>query len=189
MARAAQLRPVVGCGANGITPLRNHGTTTERRGVWCGRTRSLRRQRTKRTLHATDKTGDGCIENLDYGTRRRPIFFPLSEQQWRSSQCRCGATPGRQTRRSRPTHLSLTCEKARDSACAASYRSDGVAPSWRGSSVDRHWLGHESLDTTQIYLDANLQLKEAILAKMNPPKSKPGRYRPDDQLLSYLKSL
>jgi site-specific recombinase XerD len=24
------------------------------------------------------------------------------------------------------------------------------------------WLGHESLDTTQIYLDANLQLKEVI---------------------------
>ena len=51
------------------------------------------------------------------------------------------------------------------------------------------WLGHESLDTTQIYLDANLRLKEAILAKMNPTKSKPGRYRPDDQLLSYLKGL
>jgi integrase/recombinase XerD len=51
------------------------------------------------------------------------------------------------------------------------------------------WLGHESLDTTQIYLDANLQLKEAILEKLNPAQSKPGRYRPDDQLLSYLKGL
>ncbi len=51
------------------------------------------------------------------------------------------------------------------------------------------WLGHESLDTTQIYLDANLQLKEAILAKMNPLKNKPGRCRPGDQLMSYLKSL
>ena len=51
------------------------------------------------------------------------------------------------------------------------------------------WLGHESLDSTQIYLDADLQLKEAILAKMNPLQSKPGRYRPDDQLLSYLKGL
>ena len=51
------------------------------------------------------------------------------------------------------------------------------------------WLGHESLDTTQIYLDANLQLKEAILEKLNPMRSKPGRYRPDDQLLSYLKGL
>jgi len=51
------------------------------------------------------------------------------------------------------------------------------------------WLGHESLDTTQIYLDANLQLKEAILAKMNPLHSKPGRYRPGDQLMNYLKTL
>jgi integrase/recombinase XerD len=51
------------------------------------------------------------------------------------------------------------------------------------------WLGHESLETTQIYLDANLQLKEAVLDKMNPTRSKPGRYRPDDQLLSYLKGL
>lgn len=51
------------------------------------------------------------------------------------------------------------------------------------------WLGHEVLDSTQVYLDADLQLKEAILAKMNPPQSKPGGYRPDDQLLSYLKGL
>jgi len=51
------------------------------------------------------------------------------------------------------------------------------------------WLGHESLETTQIYLDANLQLKETVLAKMNPTRSKQGRYRPDDQLLSYLKGL
>ena len=51
------------------------------------------------------------------------------------------------------------------------------------------WLGHESLDTTQIYLDADIRLKEAILDKMNPMQNKPGRYRPDDQLLSYLKGL
>ena len=51
------------------------------------------------------------------------------------------------------------------------------------------WLGHENLDSTQIYLDANIQLKEAILAKMNPMQGRPGRYRPDDKLLSYLKSL
>lgn len=51
------------------------------------------------------------------------------------------------------------------------------------------WLGHESLDTTQIYLDANLALKEAILAKTHPVQSRPGRYQPDDQLLHYLKSL
>jgi integrase/recombinase XerD len=61
------------------------------------------------------------------------------------------------------------------------------------AGVDRSliaiWLGHESLDTTQIYLDANLAMKEEILAKMRPMKSYPGRYRPDDQLLTFLKSL
>ena len=51
------------------------------------------------------------------------------------------------------------------------------------------WLGHESIETTQIYLDANLALKEAILAKTTPPNGKPWRYRPDDQLLAFLKSL
>jgi len=51
------------------------------------------------------------------------------------------------------------------------------------------WLGHESVETTQIYLQANLALQEEILAKTTPPAGKPGRYRPDDQLLAFLKSL
>lgn len=61
------------------------------------------------------------------------------------------------------------------------------------AGVDRSliaiWLGHESLDSTQIYLDANLAMKEEILAKINPLTGKPGRYRPDDRLLSFLKAL
>lgn len=61
------------------------------------------------------------------------------------------------------------------------------------AGVDRSliaiWLGHESLDTTQIYLDADLQLKKAVLDKISPLKNRPERYRPDDQLLSYLKGL
>jgi site-specific recombinase XerD len=51
------------------------------------------------------------------------------------------------------------------------------------------WLGHESVETTQIYLDANLAIKEQALAKTAPPEGKPGRYRPDDQLLAFLKGL
>lgn len=51
------------------------------------------------------------------------------------------------------------------------------------------WLGHESLDTTQIYLDADLQLKKTVLDKITPIKNRPGRFRPDDKLLSYLKGL
>lgn len=51
------------------------------------------------------------------------------------------------------------------------------------------WLGHESIETTQIYLAANLALKEQVLAKTTPPDGTPGRYRPDDKLLAFLKSL
>lgn len=51
------------------------------------------------------------------------------------------------------------------------------------------WLGHESVETTQIYLDADLALKEQILTKTKPIHGKPGRYQPDDELLTFLKSL
>jgi site-specific recombinase XerD len=51
------------------------------------------------------------------------------------------------------------------------------------------WLGHESVETTQIYLDANLALKEKILAKITTPEGKPGRYKADDELLAFLQHL
>jgi site-specific recombinase XerD len=51
------------------------------------------------------------------------------------------------------------------------------------------WLGHESVETTQIYLDANLALKEEVLDKTGPPEGKPRRYKADDQLLAFLKGL
>jgi hypothetical protein len=45
------------------------------------------------------------------------------------------------------------------------------------------WLGHESVDTTQIYLDASLELKEKALASTTPFKVHRGRYRPTDRVL------
>jgi integrase/recombinase XerD len=51
------------------------------------------------------------------------------------------------------------------------------------------WLGHESVETTQIYLDADLALKERALSKTAPIDVKGVRYRPDDELLSFLKRL
>jgi integrase/recombinase XerD len=51
------------------------------------------------------------------------------------------------------------------------------------------WLGHESVETTQIYLDADLALKEQALAKIDPVKGAPKRYQPDDKLLAFLKQL
>jgi integrase/recombinase XerD len=51
------------------------------------------------------------------------------------------------------------------------------------------WLGHESMETTQIYFHASLELKQQALDKTTPTNGFPGRYRPDDALLAFLKSL
>jgi site-specific recombinase XerD len=56
-------------------------------------------------------------------------------------------------------------------------------------SVIALWLGHESVETTQIYLDANLALKEQILAKAGTCKSKYCRFQAEDSLLAFLKGL
>jgi integrase/recombinase XerD len=56
-------------------------------------------------------------------------------------------------------------------------------------SVIALWLGHESVETTAVYLQADMQLKEQALAKTATAKAAPSRYRPDDQLMAFLRSL
>jgi len=56
-------------------------------------------------------------------------------------------------------------------------------------SVIALWLGHETLETVNIYVHANMQIKERALARTTPLDVRPGRYRPDDQLLAFLKNL
>jgi integrase/recombinase XerD len=51
------------------------------------------------------------------------------------------------------------------------------------------WLGHESVETTYIYLHADLELNEEALAKTTPLNVRLPRYQPDDELLAFLKSL
>ncbi len=57
------------------------------------------------------------------------------------------------------------------------------------TSVIALWLGHEQVETTQIYLHADLALKERALERTRPTATKPGRYRPSDSLLAFLESL
>jgi integrase/recombinase XerD len=56
-------------------------------------------------------------------------------------------------------------------------------------SVIALWLGHESVETTQMYLHADMRLKEKAMARTAPLGVKPARYRPDDKLLAFLESL
>jgi integrase/recombinase XerD len=51
------------------------------------------------------------------------------------------------------------------------------------------WLGHESVATTQIYLQADMALKQRALDRTTSPASIPGRYKPGDQLLAFLEAL
>jgi site-specific recombinase XerD len=56
-------------------------------------------------------------------------------------------------------------------------------------SVIALWLGHEQVETTQIYLHADLALKELALARTTPVNTSPGRSRPPDALLAFLEAL
>jgi len=51
------------------------------------------------------------------------------------------------------------------------------------------WLGHESVETTHVYLEADLAMKEKMLAKTTAHDGTPGVYRPPDALLAFLKAL
>ena len=68
-----------------------------------------------------------------------------------------------------------------------------TAVSMLNAGIDRSmialWLGHESIETTQIYLDSNLKMKEKILEKLIPIKCSSIRYKPDDDLLKFLSNL
>ena len=57
------------------------------------------------------------------------------------------------------------------------------------TSVIALWLGHEKTDTVQIYLHADLSLKDRALARTAPLDTAPGRYRPPDTILTFLEGL
>jgi integrase/recombinase XerD len=56
-------------------------------------------------------------------------------------------------------------------------------------SVIALWLGQESAETTQVYLHADMRLKDKALSRTAPLGVKPARYRPDDKLLAFLEAL
>jgi integrase len=52
------------------------------------------------------------------------------------------------------------------------------------------WLGHKSVERTQTYVHADMQLKKKAMAKIKPvAAAPPGQYRPNDRLLAFLEAL
>jgi integrase len=57
------------------------------------------------------------------------------------------------------------------------------------TSVIALWLGHAGVRSTDTYLHADISIKEKALALTTQAEARPGRYRPTDQVLAFLKSL
>jgi site-specific recombinase XerD len=56
-------------------------------------------------------------------------------------------------------------------------------------SVIALWLGHESVQTTHIYVEADLAAKQRALSKLEPAGTNVRRYKPQDQVLAFLATL
>ena len=56
------------------------------------------------------------------------------------------------------------------------------------TSVIALWMGHESPETTQVYLHADMSIKEQALGRVHQPGTSPGRYQPPDTLLAFLEN-
>ena len=148
-----------------------------------------------------------------HGKGRKERYVPLAKdatselRAWLKERC---GEPGDRVflnQRGRPlTHDSLDYLLAGHLATARkecpSLRTKHVTPhSLRHTSamallqngIDRSvialWLGHESVETTYIYLHADLRLKERAMEKTPQFQLKPARYRPDDDLLAFLNGL
>ena len=86
-----------------------------------------------------------------------------------------------------------TCPSLRTKRVSAHVLRHSLAMNLLRSGVDRSvialWLGHEQMETAQVYLHADLDLKEQALAKTEPFIGQSRRFRPPEQLLSFLQSL
>jgi site-specific recombinase XerD len=88
---------------------------------------------------------------------------------------------------------SSVCPSLRDKRVTVHRLRHTMAMDLLEGGVDRSvialWLGHERVETTQIYLEATLAMKEKALAKTSPRHARRGRYKPGDRLLTFLNSL
>lgn len=87
----------------------------------------------------------------------------------------------------------LSCPSLREKKVTPHVLRHTAAMRLLGAGVDTSvialWLGHEQVETTQVYLHADLAIKEQALARTTPPDAKPGRYRPPDTVLAFLEGL
>lgn len=131
-----------------------------------------------RTLHAWIKECHGCDgDPLFASTRRGPLSRDAIEHLVsKHVEAASRSCPTLKRKRITPHVLRHTA--------AMELLQSGV-----DRSVIALWLGHESLETTQIYLHADMAMKEKAMERTTPSRAKIVRYRPDDDLMAFLTSL
>ena len=95
----------------------------------------------------------------------------------------------RQARGNRRQQLPVSEGEERYPPYAPAFAAMALLKAGVDTSVIALWLGHEGPETTQIYLHADMSIKEQALARVQQPGTSPGRYRPPDTLLAFLDSL
>jgi integrase len=113
-----------------------------------------------------------------YATKRQPFSIYCEKFGLMVKHCRVAAA---------------ACPSLKDKRVTVHVLRHTMALDLLQAGVDRSvialWLGHESIETTQIYLEATLAMKEQALARTAPLNGTPSRYRPGDQLLAFLNGL
>ena len=153
------------------------------------RARQLRRQRPETADHAADqdhRRGAASVARRTWRAATDPLF-PTGQGRQLSRD----ALERRLTK-----HAAIAAERC------PSLRAKRVTPhvlrhtaamrllhAGVDTTVIALWLGHEQVETTHIYLHADLAIKEQALARTTPTDVKPGRYKAPDPLLAFLEGL
>ena len=90
-------------------------------------------------------------------------------------------------------HAALTCPSFKTKTVTPQTLRHAAAMALLRRGVDLSvialWLGHESTESTQVYLHADMELKQRALAHASDSGQAPERFQPPDPLLAFLESL
>lgn len=155
--------------------------------------------------------GKGYVELHGKGRKQRrvPLWSRTSQvlKAWFSEAGGDGTTSAFPTRRGEPltrfairlllrkaaAQASENCPSLQEKSVSPHQLRHGTAMALLESGIDLAvialWLGHESIETTNVYLHSNLAMKERALGKLAPAGEGFRRFKPDDPLMAFLNGL
>jgi site-specific recombinase XerD len=151
------------------------------------------------------------VSCLGKGRKQRitPLTGDLTAvlRAWLAERAAAPADPLFPTRRGTPLSPDAVQQRLSTHAATAARRCPSLAGKTITPHVLRHtaamrllaagvdttvialWLGHEQVATTQVYIHADLALKQQALARTTPAGTTPGRYQPPDAIIAFLESM